>query len=79
MDQRTRKLMTMYKHYIPEMTLTDIEKCGEGLITAISNNTNNTKTNRTRITRKQKWEEKPLYGRFILEISNISHEKTWMP
>ena len=29
------------------------------------------------ITRKQKWEEKQLYGRFKWLISNISHEKTW--
>ena len=30
------------------------------------------------ITRKQKWEEKQLYGRFKRLINNISHEKTWM-
>ena len=29
------------------------------------------------ITRKQKWEEKQLYGRFKRLINNISHEKTW--
>ena len=29
------------------------------------------------ITWKQKLEEKQLYGRFKLLISNISHEKTW--
>ena len=28
--------------------------------------------------RKQKWEEKQLYGRFKRLINNISHEKTWM-
>ena len=28
------------------------------------------------ITRKQKWEEKQLYGRFKRLINNISHEKT---
>ena len=29
------------------------------------------------ITRKQKWEEKQLYGRFKRLITNISGEKTW--
>ena len=28
-------------------------------------------------TRKQKWEEKQLYGRFKLLINNISLDKTW--
>ena len=28
-------------------------------------------------TRKQKWEEKQLYGRFKRRINNISHVKTW--
>ena len=32
----------------------NIEKCGEGLITATRNNTDNIKTNRTTMTRKQK-------------------------
>ena len=29
------------------------------------------------ITRKQKWEEKQLYGRFKRLINNIPHEKNW--
>ena len=29
------------------------------------------------ITRKQKWEEKQLYGCFKRLINNISHDKTW--
>ena len=33
--------------------------------------------NGTTITRKLKWEEKQLYGRFKRLINNISHEKTW--
>ena len=37
------------------------EKHGERLITATRSNTNDTKISRTR---KQKWEEKQLYGRF---------------
>ena len=53
-----------------------IEKRGEILLTATRNNTDNTGTNRTTITRKQKWEEKQLYGRFKRLISNISHKKT---
>ena len=28
-------------------------------------------------TRKQKWEEKQLYGRFKRLVNNISHQKTW--
>ena len=49
----------------------------EGLITATRNGTDNTKTKRMTITRKQNWKEKQLYGRFKRLISNISHEKTW--
>ena len=30
------------------------------------------------ITRKQKWEDKQLYGRFKRLVNNISHKKTWM-
>ena len=40
-----------------------IEKRGGRLITATKNNTNDTKTSRTTINRKQKWEEKQLYER----------------
>ena len=54
-----------------------IQKHGGRLITATRNNTDNTRTNRMTITRKQKWEEKQLCGRFKQLISNISHEKTW--
>ena len=53
-----------------------IEKHG-GLITAIRNNTDNTIDNRMTKTRKQKWEEKQLHGRFKRLINNISHDKTW--
>ena len=38
-----------------------IEKHEGGLITAIRNYTDNTKTNRMTITRKQKWEGKQLW------------------
>ena len=54
-----------------------IEKQEGGLITAIRNNTDNTMNNRMTITRKQKWEEKQLYGCFKWLINNISYEKTW--
>ena len=54
------------------------EKRSEELITATRNDTDNTKTNGTTITRKQKWEEKQLDRRFKRLINNISHEKTWM-
>ena len=51
----------------------NIEKCEGGLITATRNDTDKKKTNRMTITRKQKWEEKQLYGRFKRLISKISH------
>ena len=54
-----------------------IEKRGGRLITASRNNTDNTKNNRMIITKKQKWEEKQLYGRFKGLTSDISHKKTW--
>ena len=106
MDQRTRKLMTMYKALHPgddvDILYVSRKEGGKGLasiedsvdtsiqrledyiekhegvlITAIRNDIDNTKDNRMTITRKQKWEEKQLYGRFKRLISNISHEKTW--
>ena len=40
-----------------------LQNHGRRLITANRNNIN-TRTNKTTITRKQKWEEKQLYGRF---------------
>ena len=52
------------------------EKPGEGPITATKNNTN-TMSNRTTITRKQKWLEKQIYGRFRRLISNTLQEETW--
>ena len=54
----------------------DIEKQEGGLITAIRNDADNTKTNKITITRKQKWEAKQHFGRFKQLISNISSEKT---
>ena len=33
--------------------------------------------NKTTITKKQKWEEKQLYGYFKQQTSEISHDKTW--
>ena len=52
-----------------------IEKRGERLITANRNNTDNMRTKRTEITRKQKWKEKQLSGRFKRLTNYISHEK----
>ena len=43
---------------------------------ATRNDADNTMDNRMTITRKQKWEEKQLYGCFKRLINNISHEKT---
>ena len=56
---------------------TRLKKCRGNLITATKNNTDNTGINRTKITRKQKWEEKQLYGYFMRKTSEISHRKTW--
>ena len=53
-----------------------IEKCRGRLITATRNNTDNTRIKRTKLTRKQKWEEKQVYGHFKRQTSEISHEKT---
>ena len=55
-----------------------MENCWGRLITATRNNTNDTKISRTKITRKQKWEEKQFYGRFYWLTSDISHGKTLM-
>ena len=41
-----------------------IEKRGGRLITVTGNNTDNTKINKTEITRKQKWEEKQTLWMF---------------
>ena len=41
-----------------------IKKHGDKLITATRNNTDITSINGTKITRKQKWEEKQLYRHF---------------
>ena len=77
MHQRTRKQMTMHKtlHHRDEVErlYESRKKGGRGLasiedesvkkklMTAIRNNTYNTKINRTKITRKQKWEENQHY------------------
>ena len=52
-----------------------IEKHEGELLTATRNDIDNTMDNGMRITRKQKWEEKQLCGRFKRLINNISHEK----
>ena len=55
----------------------NIKKHRGRLITATRNNTDNTRTNRTKITRKRKLEEKYLYERFKWRTNDISHGKTW--
>ena len=54
-----------------------IEKHERRLITAIRNDTDNTIDDRMTTTRKQRWEEKQLYGRFKRLINNTSLQKTW--
>ena len=53
-----------------------IEKHEGRQTTAIRNERDSTMDNRMTIIRKQKWEEKQLYGRFNRLRNNISHEKT---
>ena len=50
----------------------NIEKCRGSLITDTRNNIDNTRIKRTELTRKQKSEEKQLYGRFKLLTSDLS-------
>ena len=106
MDQKTRKLMTMYKALYPRDDVDGLyvsrKEGGTGLVriengvdtsiqwlknsiekhtgrplTAIWNNTDNTRINRTKIIGKIKREEKQLYGQLKRQTTNISHEKTW--
>ena len=50
---------------IPKRRFEDyIKKRKEKQVTAIRNNTNNSRIKRTTMCRKQKWEEKLLYGHF---------------
>ena len=58
-----------------------IEKHERGLITAIRNDTDKTIDDRMTTTRKQKWEEKQLYGRFkrYLTSENIDVAKKRKP
>ena len=45
---------------------------------AANNNRYNIWTNRKITkTRKQRWEEKQLYGHFKRQIGEVAHEKTW--
>ena len=53
-----------------------IQTRGRRLITATSNNTIDTRTSGTTITRKQKWKEKQFCGHFKRLKSLISREKT---
>ena len=54
-----------------------MNKRGGRLVKITRNNTENTSINKTKIIRKQIWEEKQLYGHFKRLTSKISHEKTW--
>ena len=55
-----------------------IEKQRGRLNTTTRSNTDDTRISRTTIIRKQKREEKPLYGCFKRLTSDFSHEKTWI-
>ena len=56
----------------------NIEMYGGRVITAPRHNTDKTRSNWTTISRKQKWQEKQLYGCFKRLMCVISREKTWM-
>ena len=92
MDQRTRKLrhyipemtLTDYMYQerregedLPALKTVLIQRLEDYIEKHGGNDTDNTMANRMTITRKQKWEEKQLYGHFKRLINNISHEKTW--
>ena len=53
-----------------------IKENKEEIITALSNSAVNIRINRKTITKKQKWEEKQLYGYFVRQTDEVSHEKT---
>ena len=55
-----------------------VDKRGGRMITTTRNNTGNKRTNRTKITRKQKRGEKQIYGFSKRLKCDISHEKTWV-
>ena len=78
--------MTMYKALKPRDDVDrlsvsrkegGIEKHERRLISAIRHDTDNTIDERMTTTRKQKWEEKQLYGCFKRLVNNMSHQKTW--
>ena len=54
-----------------------IEKHERGLITTIRIDTDHTIDDRMTTTRKQKWEEKQLYGCYKRLINSISHQNIW--
>ena len=53
-----------------------IEKHEGGLIRAIGNDIDNTMDNKRIITRKPKWEEKQLYGRFERHLTKENLDVT---
>ena len=69
LESREEEDLLAFKDYI--------EKHERELITTIKVDTDNTMKERMTTTRKQKWEEKRLYGHFKRLINNISHQKTW--
>ena len=75
--RRRRTCQHRRQHWQPIQRLENyIRKHKRGLITAIRNNTDNTMDNKITIIRKQKWEDRQLYGRCKRLINNISHYKT---
>ena len=72
-----RKLASIEDSVDESIRLEDYKDNHEGRqITATRIDTNKTMDNRLTITKKQKWEEKQLYGRFKQRINHSKQQKT---
>ena len=67
-NEEALKIASMHRYNDYKTTK---KKHGGTLITATRNNTDNTSINKTKITRKQKWEEKQLYEDFKRQRTKI--------
>ena len=73
-DSPTLKIAWLHQYDDLNNTLKRKKK---GIITAASNSSDNIRTNKTNITRKQKWEEKQQYKYFKWLTDEILHDKIW--
>ena len=70
-DLPALKITLMHRYNVSKTT----KKRRGRLMTITSNNTDNAKIYRTKITRNQKWEEKQLYEYFLWKPNEISQAK----